>query len=288
MPDPATTALTSALDNSTKVANTPLFATVIDRLLGFKISEWSAQGDVIKKQILDGYEDAKQKGLGVQYVSAFRSNANLINTSIKAAKYITTEREGDIEMDNDVFWGLIEHSKTVSSEEVQELIAKILAGEYNSPGTYSMSTLQILKSLGKENLEKLAFFSSFYLLGYGFLKDLFSMEESALTVRKEVGMNYSDFLELQNLGLVQAGDYTMQVNVAEGELVGFHTNATIHAFKATRELKNWRFPSCYKFTDAGNQISQHLIPVKSQVFEEWLVKFFVGKGFELISSKAKA
>ncbi len=43
MIDP-TIALTSAIENSTKVANTPLFSTVIDRLLGFKISEWNAQG----------------------------------------------------------------------------------------------------------------------------------------------------------------------------------------------------------------------------------------------------
>ncbi len=287
MPDPATTALTSALDNSTKVANTPLFATVIDWVLGFKISEWSAQGDVIKRQIIDGYEDAKNKGLGVQYVSAFRSNANLINTSVRAAKYITTEREVDIAMEDDVFWGLIEHSKTVSNEEVQELVAKILAGEYNSPGTYSMSTLQILKSLGKADLEKLAFFNSFYLLEYGFLVNLFSMEEENLAVRQKVGMNYSDFLELQNLGLVQAGNYTMQVNIDVDTLVKFHTKATIFIFKATKEFNNWRFPNCYNFTTAGNQISQHLTTVKSEVFEEWLVQFFVDKGFELISATNK-
>ena len=32
---------------------------------------------------------------------------------------------------------------------MQELIAKIIAGEYNSPGTYSMFTLQVVKMLGK-------------------------------------------------------------------------------------------------------------------------------------------
>ena len=42
------TALTTAIEDLAKVANTPLFSTVIDKLLGFKISEWGAQGDAIK------------------------------------------------------------------------------------------------------------------------------------------------------------------------------------------------------------------------------------------------
>ena len=76
MTDP-TSALTTAIANSIKVANTPLFLTVIGKMLGFKISEWGAQGEAIKRQILDGYEEAKQKGMGIQHVSVFRENANV-------------------------------------------------------------------------------------------------------------------------------------------------------------------------------------------------------------------
>ena len=56
-------------------------------------------------------------------------------------------------MDNDFFWNTLEHAKSVSNEEMQELIAKIIAGEYNSPGSYSMNTLQTIKILGKNELE---------------------------------------------------------------------------------------------------------------------------------------
>ena len=45
-----TLALTTAIDNATKVANTPLFTTVIDRITGFKISQWAAEGEVRKKR----------------------------------------------------------------------------------------------------------------------------------------------------------------------------------------------------------------------------------------------
>ena len=63
MSDP-TLALTTALDNATKVANTPLFTTVIDKITGFKISEWVAEGEVRKKQIHDEYDKAKNNIVG--------------------------------------------------------------------------------------------------------------------------------------------------------------------------------------------------------------------------------
>ena len=44
-------------------------------------------------------------------------------------------------MDNDFFWNTIEYAKTISNEEMQELVAKIIAGEYNEPGTYSIELM---------------------------------------------------------------------------------------------------------------------------------------------------
>ena len=57
------------------------------------------------------------------------------------AAALITSSENKISDENDVFWGFLEHSKEISNEEMQRLIAKIIAGEYNSPGTYSMSAL---------------------------------------------------------------------------------------------------------------------------------------------------
>ena len=122
---------TTAIDKSAKVASSPVIATLIDRLLGYKISEWKAQGDIVKQQIHDGYEEAEAKGLGFQYISAFRENSNLLNTIVKAEPHLIKKDRNEIEFENDVFWGLIEHAKTISDDDVQELIAKVMAGEPN-------------------------------------------------------------------------------------------------------------------------------------------------------------
>ncbi len=274
MIDPAiTSALTSALENSSKVANTPLFSTVIDKLLGFKISEWNAQGETIKKQIIDGYEEAKQKGMGIQYVSAFRSNTNLINTSIKASKYIDPKKEKIIEADNDIFWGLIEHSKLVSNNEMQELIAKILAGEYNSPGTYSMSILERLKSLGKEELENFSNILNAFIPKHGFIKEFFSMSKEALETRVKMNIDCEIFLEMQNLGLIQSGSYTKKFSVKKGVKYGINYGNESVAIEAILDMEEWIFPECYQLTTAGKQIAQHLNKNKSLDFIQWLKVF---------------
>lgn len=61
MPDPFS--LAKAIDSATNVANTPLFTTIIDKVTGFKLSEWSAEGEIRKKLLHDEYEMAKENGI---------------------------------------------------------------------------------------------------------------------------------------------------------------------------------------------------------------------------------
>lgn len=121
---------TTAIDNASKVANTPLFTTVIDKLTGFRISQWAAEGEVRKKLIHDEYQKAKDSGVvGIQYIESLRHTTNLIDTATKSAKYIDQDKPNKVKMDNDFFWNTIEYAKTISNEEMQESVAKIIAGE---------------------------------------------------------------------------------------------------------------------------------------------------------------
>ena len=100
MPEPATTgALAAAIDRADKVASTPFFTTIIDKVTGFKISQWAAEGEVRKKIIHDEYEKAKKDGIGsIQYIATLRGTTNLIETAVKSAKYIDAKKANDIKM----------------------------------------------------------------------------------------------------------------------------------------------------------------------------------------------
>ncbi|MCL4427169.1 DUF2806 domain-containing protein [Patescibacteria group bacterium] len=285
MVDP-TTALTTAIENSTKVASTPLFSTVIDKLLGFKISEWKAQGDVIKKQILDGYEDAKQKGLGVQYVSAFRSNTNLINIGVKAADYIDDKKTNDISFENDFFWGMLDHAKDISNEEMQTLIAKIIAGEYNKPGTYSMGTLQVIKMLGREELRLFENLCVLIINGDQIPQELFSLPESAKGIMNKLQVDFGSLQMLQSLGLFLPNDMARSMDNPDGEKFKvIYFNKHILFEPITPENKNSlkiEMPGFYGLSPVGRQILQHLNSEGDNDYFDWLKKNYKLPNYKIV------
>lgn len=280
MIDP-TAALTTAIENSAKVANTPLFSTVIDKLLGFKISEWNAQGETIKKNILDGYEEAKQRGLGLQYVTAFRSNTNLINIGAKASKYIDSDTHGDIEVDNDVFWGFLEHAKEISNEEMQELIAKIIAGEYNVPGTYSMSVLQIIKMLGKHELELFEKMCGLLVNGAQLPKALFTGQDNLKPLIQSTGLDFGKLQILQSMALFLPNDMSITIANDKKKKLAVQYFEKQLIYSPEGENTNIKFPDHYGLSIAGEQILKHLKPKYVAEYYQWLKANYRIGGYKL-------
>jgi hypothetical protein len=271
MADP-TLALTTAIENATKVANTPLFTTVIDKVTGFKISQWAAEGEVRKKQIHDEYEDSKKMGIvGIQYVSALRSSTNLINTAIKSSQYIEPNKTNEIEMDNDFFWNTVEHSKNVSNEEMQDLIAKIIAGEYNFPGTYSMSTLQTIKMLDKNEIELFERVCCLLINEDQIPQELFSLPEDAKDLMKNINIDFESLQTLQSLGLFLPNDMTRSIQNPEKKnfkLVYFDKNILF-----VPENENYlkiEMQNFYGLSKVGKQILKHVKPKYNEKYFIWL------------------
>jgi hypothetical protein len=278
-----TTAFTNAIENSTKVANTPLFYTVIDRLLGFRISEWKAQGDVIQKQIRDGYEEAKSKGLATQYVSAFRANTNLINIATKATKYIDSSRSNDITFENDFFWNTIEHAKTISNEEMQELIAKILAGEYNAPGTYSMSTLQTLKMLGKNELELFEKMCSL-IINYKQIPKILLASQKFMD---DIDIDFNSLQLLQSYGLFfpNSVEGAIENNGIQNIAITYFDKNILFEPVTPDNLSTlvFRVPPFFCLSPVGEQLLQHLNPKPNEKYFDWLKENYQIPNYKIIA-----
>jgi len=271
MSDPAT-ALTMAIGNATKVANTPFFTTLIDKALGFKISQWAAEGEVRKKIIHDEYEKAKENGIvGVQYISTLRSVTNLIDTAVKSTKYIESNKVNEIKMDNDFFWNAIDHSKAVSAEEVQELIAKIIAEEYNVPGSCSMSTLQVIKMLGKKELKLFEKIGSLLLDKSQTPKLLFTGESNVRELMSSIGVDFGIFQNLQSLGLFLPNDMSQKIENPEKKnfRLQYFDKQLIFTPESNSE-GTIQIPGFYGLSTAGTQILQHLNPTYIEDYYIWL------------------
>ena len=267
------TSLVKSIDSATKVANTPLFTTIIDKVTGFKISEWTAEGEIRKKLIHDEYEKAKENGImGMQYIEYMRDTENLINTAVRSSKYIDPNKSNDIKMDNDFFWNTINHAKSVSNDEMQELVAKIIAGEYNEPGTYSMSTLQTLKMLGKNELELFERICSLCIHNHQIPAAVFEGVNDIRPILKSIGVGYGNLLELQNLGLILSNTISLSLeNPTKKNFSMIYINRPI-LFEPTHETKwDMKLSEYYELSPTGKQIIKHLNPNFSEEYYKWLI-----------------
>ncbi|MBK8367518.1 MAG: DUF2806 domain-containing protein [Bacteroidetes bacterium] len=284
MIDPAS--LTTAIDNASKVANTPLFTTIIDKVTGFRISQWAAEGEVRKQIIHDEYEKAKMNGIiGIQYIENIRHTTNLIDAAVKSSKYIDPNKPNDIKIDNDFFWNTLEHAKTISNNEMQELIAKIIAGEYNQPGSYSMSTLQTIKMLGQSELELFENICSLCIDQHQIPQSVFSMPDSIKPIMISLGIDFSSLQTLQSLGLFLPN--SMSINEENKE----KQNIKIKYFDKQIELKpthasnfSFNYPDFYELSNTGKQLIEHLNSKYCKDYYEWLVKNYTINNYKVIDN----
>lgn len=254
---------------------------VIVKYTGKSIKVFEAEGDIEADKVKSKWEllekpfwlQAEAEKMGRQY-------SNLGNVLIKSTSLIVSDQKPAD--DNDVFWGLLEHSKEISNEEMQNLIAKIIAGEYNNPGTYSMSTLQMLKSLGKKEVELFEQICGLIVLGGGkggeqLPKVLFSGDDNAKEIMKELNLHFGLLQTLQSLGLFLPNDMTIKIpnpDKLKYPIIYFDETLIFELANPQNQQQDTeiRVPGFYGLSESGQQILSHLKPKKNNSYLEWLKK----------------
>lgn len=99
----------------------------------------------------------------------------------------------------------IDYAKNISDEQIQNLWSKILADEINSPGSFSLRTLELLKQISKSEAELFAEFCSYLLFIEGsslypcYFIDTYGSHQNRFITRV---FNKKERILLAELGLV--------------------------------------------------------------------------------------
>lgn len=127
-----------------------------------------------------------------------------LNRSLNLAKIILAAEEeventpneevSDNPMDNDWFARWRDNAQDVSSEMLQRLWARILAGELKQPGSYTIHTLDFLRRMSKEDAETITKIARFRIGDC-----IFSGAEDELNKN---GITFGTLIGLEDLGIV--------------------------------------------------------------------------------------
>jgi hypothetical protein len=248
----------------------------------------------LKAEAENEYDETRQHGeilrkvnepflVQIETAKAYRQYSNLGNTLSKAKPLITAP-VNKVADDNDVFWGFLEHSKEITNEEMQMLIAKIIAGEYNAPGTYSMSTLQTIKMLGKREVQLFEKICGLLVDGERLPKELFSGEENVRDLMKKiVEVDFGDFQTLQSLGLFLPNGMTLTLTFKEKKNLRIqYFDKELVFIPENDNYAKIRLPGFYGLSDVGRQIVKHLNPKYVENFYIWLKQNYKVPNYKLL------
>ena len=105
-------------------------------------------------------------------------------------------------IENDWLVNFFDKCRIVSDNQMQELWSRILAGEANSPGTYSKRTVNFLSDLDKTDADLFTKFCGFVWVIGGFVP-LVLNEKAEIYNKHEI--NFNSLNHLDSIGLIQFG-----------------------------------------------------------------------------------
>jgi hypothetical protein len=136
------------------------------------------------------HADAREKS------ESIREEINMSKAIIYAEEELVNDSQSPPErpIDDDWLYKWKENASKVSTEELQQLWGKILAGEVKSPGKYSLRTIEFLKNISQEEARFIELVAQFIISG------CIARDENGIFEKN--GITFGKLLLLQELGIV--------------------------------------------------------------------------------------
>ncbi len=220
----------------------------------------------------------------LMWATALISQKNLTWVLLKAKDKIIDD-ENLKKIDEDKMIRLIWLSTQFWSEEMQEYISWILAWEYNQPWSFSFKTLEVVKNLGKEDVELFRKFCGLIFDQSYFFSNFYNLDTNWHKITNQEWIWYYKYLHLIELGLVLKNDTERYMWVESSDIpiwrpediefsYDFHVQWEILQFK-----KKWKSKLSFSsLTTAGRELfpiiwfeknDTLLQLVKSEFINQW-------------------
>lgn len=170
-----------------------------------------AQAEINKQYISDGTAEYINHKFINHFKSGFsgfnetldkEATTNVAKASAFAAEHTQNKDDSqtsDKPVDKDFLLKWREAARLCSHEEIQDLLGKILAEEIAEPNIFSYTTLEVIKSLKKDDLDLFRKVSP-YIFNKKYLYDPLPLFE--LNQKHQIGVHRSDIFNLANCGLI--------------------------------------------------------------------------------------
>lgn len=188
------------------------------------------------------------------YTEYYKAN-NFLSVAQKADEYYSEmnhNENGSKSYDFDWFIRFYESVGNISDEEMQDLWARILAGEINNPSTFSLKIIDILKNLRKKDAELFDKICS-HSIHFNGIKYILPNYEEFL---EHCNIKYSDIVNLSEFGLINSSPLLVyKINITASSKVLAVNNSLLITGKTKNEMDKILEIQQFPITTVGNEIA---------------------------------
>lgn len=190
---------------------------------------------------------------------------NIESVVRRAAEQLGDKDVQDNDIDHDWTATFFAEVQDVSSEKMQEIWARILAGEVEQMGKTSMRTLSILKTLSQNDAELFQNSTRFILAG-------FTLKDDSFTKNVPNFPSYADFMQLSHHGLFQLGT-GLQINFQnQSEYHFVEEDVVCRIFKDNVQSLDLSIPA-HLLSPSGREIANIVSQHKSDDYIHVVARF---------------
>ena len=164
-----------------------------------RMAKAEAEAEMIKAQSKTEITDLHRRALHRWVEEEAQRQKNMEDITAKALPQLDEKATPD-SVEDDWLVNFFDKSRIVSDNEMQELWSRVLAGEANTPGTYSKRTVNFLSDLDKVDAELFA-----KLCGFGWMiGDVVPLVfDFQAEIYNKYGINFNGLSHLESIGLIQ-------------------------------------------------------------------------------------
>jgi hypothetical protein len=184
---------------------------------------------------------------------------------LKSEQDVTKEKP-----DSDWVTRFFSISEDISSDQMQILWGKILAGEIKRPGSYSLRSLELLRNMNQREAELFVRVGKIAITTSD--KVFVPNPDNGKYLAEKFELSFTDFLTLREIGLLDTNDLQFRLTAsAENSQTVFTSGRTCIVVNRAKDTPQQNL-TCILFTEIGKQLFQ-LIEQSSFADPEYVKKF---------------
>lgn len=164
-----------------------------------RVAKAEAKADLIKAESEIQITDLHRRAMHRFVEEEAQRQENMESITEKALPNLKEDAD-PAKMDDDWVTNFFDKSRIVSDDSMQDIWAKVLSGEANSPGSYSKRTVNFLADLDKEDAEMFQNLCSFGWIVGDFTPLIF---DPSAEIYNKKGIDFNTLTHLDNIGLIQ-------------------------------------------------------------------------------------